>query len=125
MQNAPESRQSHEKLRDKATPYTHADHWQRGIDEAQQGRMVTRQHVQVRKGQFLYCGQILEAYTVPDGPDCWTVETFAPEKARFTVPVSRVWQCGGSDCICKPVLQGTAAGCAAAPAGACKTGTKG
>lgn len=102
-------------LRDKPTPYTHADHWQRGIAEAQHGRMVSRKHVQIRKGPFLYCGQILEAYTVPNGPDCWTVLTFAPEANRFTVPCTRVWECGGSDCTCAAEGVGAAGHASACP----------
>lgn len=124
MQNAPEQRQSHETTRTALQPYTHADHWQRGMAAAQQGLMVERKHVQVKRGPVVYCAQILEAYTVPDGPDCWTVQTIVPEIARFTVPCRLVRECGGSDCTCMPVLQVTAAGCAAAPAGACETGKK-
>lgn len=90
-------------------PYTHADHWKRGIEASKRLQMVERTHVQVRKGPVIYCAQILEAYTVPNGPDCWTVESLYPQKARFTVPCKNVRLCESSTCTCGPVF-GTAAG---------------
>ena len=82
-------------------PYTHAMHWSHGIKEAQEGRLIARKHVQVRKYGVTYCAQLVSAYTTPTGLDCWTVETLLPEQARFTVPCRQVRECVGASCLCQ------------------------
>lgn len=81
-------------------PYTHADHMRRCIEAAKHGHVLARQHVQVMRRGVLYCAQICNIWTTPDGADCWTVETSYPEHARFTVPVKQVRLCGDAGCIC-------------------------
>lgn len=107
-------------------PYTHAKHWQRGIDAGQNMRQTLEgQLVQVKKHGTTFCARISEAYTVPNGPDCWVVDAFEPFQMRFTVICKNVRECGGSDCICKPVSGTVAAGCEAAPATGSENGQKG
>lgn len=83
-----------------SAPYTHAEHSRRCVEAARQCRVLHRQLVQVKKHQVLYCAQIVNAWTTPDGVDCWTVESTYPEQARFTVPVKQVRLCGDASCIC-------------------------
>jgi hypothetical protein len=83
-------------------PYTHEAHAKRCV-EAAKAREVLSQYVQAKRGQIVYCAVIKAAYTVPNGPDCWTVETLWPEETRITVPVRNVLQCGGLTCSCVPV----------------------
>ena len=83
-------------------PYTHEAHFKRCYDAAQVRRMHD-QYVQAKRGQIVYCALIKTAYTVPNGPDCWTIETLWPEKTRITVPVRNVIACGGDTCSCCPV----------------------
>lgn len=82
-------------------PYTHAMHAQACANASKQ-RQTLVQHVLVRRGMLIYCATIKNAYSVPNGPDCWTVETTWPEKTRFTVPVRNVLACGGQTCSCVP-----------------------
>lgn len=108
--------------------YTHSDHWKRGLHAAKNRETVAEQLVQVKKGPLVYCARIVEAYSIPDGPDCWTVIAHMPENARFTVPVSRVWLCGDEKCLCTPAPceavggpgEGQAAGAPAGIAGVCQ-----
>lgn len=58
--------------------------------------------VQAKRGPIVYCAVIKNAYTVPGGPDCWTLQTTWPEKTRLTVPVRNVIACGGPTCSCVP-----------------------
>lgn len=81
-------------------PYTHQAHAKRCTEAGLQGRMLSSQLVQVKKRGVTYCARIANAWTVPNGPDCWTVESFVPELARFTVPVRQVVLCGQPDCLC-------------------------
>lgn len=53
-------------------------------------------------GPIVYCAVIKGAYTVPNGPDCWTIETLWSEQTRITVPVRNVIACGGETCSCCP-----------------------
>ena len=82
-------------------PYTHAAHATR-CSEAAKAREVLVQHVQAKRGPIVYCAIIKAAYTVPNGPDCWTIETLWPEQTRITVPVRNVIACGGETCSCCP-----------------------
>ena len=79
--------------------YTHELH-AKACQQAAQARQVLVQHVQVRKGKVVYCAIIKNAYTVPNGPDCWTIETMWPERARFTVACKNVIACDSASCSC-------------------------
>ena len=81
-------------------PYTHADHARACHAAAQQGVVLSGKLVQVRKKAITYCARIINAWTTPDGLDCWTVEAFSPEMARFTVSCRNVRSCGDSACSC-------------------------
>ena len=105
--------------------YTHADHWKRGIHAAKTRQTVSNQLVQVKKGQLNYCAQIVEAYSVPGGPDCWVVVSHLPENARFTVTCNNVWLCGDDLCLCRPVGDTGQAGACDGQAGGTKTGQEG
>lgn len=80
-------------------PYTHAAHAARCRDAAIRGHVLSSQHVQVMRRGVLYCAQLVNAWTTPDGVDCWTVETSHPEIARFTVPCRQVRLCADR-CVC-------------------------
>lgn len=82
-------------------PYTHQAHFKRCREAAQHNIVLSGQLVQVRKHGVVYCSRIVHAWTVPNGPDCWTVESITPQVARFTVPVRQVVLCGQSDCMCR------------------------
>lgn len=79
--------------------YTHELHAQ-ACQKAAQARQTLVQHVLARRGRLVYCAIIKNAYTVPDGPDCWTIETSWPEKARLTVPCKNVIACDPVGCSC-------------------------
>ncbi|MDO9357831.1 MAG: hypothetical protein Q7T70_02405 [Polaromonas sp.] len=81
-------------------PYTHEAHAVK-CGQFAKARMVLVQRVLCQRGPILYCGVIKNAYTVPGGPDCWTVETVHPEKTRITIPVRNVIACGGETCSCQ------------------------
>lgn len=83
-------------------PYTHEEHFRRCYDAGQLRQMHT-QHVLAKRGIVVYCAVVKTAYTVPNGPDCWTVETLWPEQTRITLPVRNVIACGGKTCSCVPV----------------------
>lgn len=85
--------------RDPEPSYTHALHAHE-CQLAAQARQVLQKRVLVRKGQIVYCATIKAAYTVPDGPDCWTVETSWPERARFTVACKNTIACPEACCSC-------------------------
>ncbi|MEO8023870.1 hypothetical protein [Polaromonas sp.] len=91
-------------------PYSYQAHAAR-CAEAARSREVLVQHVLARRGPIVYCAVIKELWVTPDGKDCWTLETLWPEKARLTIPVRNVIQCGGEFCSCK-----AAAGACAGPA---------
>lgn len=90
-------------------PYTFAEHMAFCCSEGREGRMASGRLVQVKKRQLVYCARIVNLWTAPNGMDCWTVEAFEPEKARFTVPCKQVRLCSGPGCTCEaqpaPVLQ--------------------
>lgn len=81
--------------------YTHELHAVR-CGEAARQRQVLVQRVLAKRGPIVYCGVIKEPWTTPSGIDCWTLETSWPEKARVTIPVRNVIQCGGEFCSCAP-----------------------
>lgn len=82
-------------------PYTHAAHAQRCHAAALQGATLSNQYVQVKKGLIVSCAHLKAAWTVPVKElDCWTVETFWPETARFTTPCKNVRLCGDEKCSC-------------------------
>jgi hypothetical protein len=85
--------------------YTHALH-AHACHEAAKRQEVLIQHVLAQRGPVVYCAVIKQAYTVPNGPDCWTLETLWPEKARITVPCKNVIACDAASCSC---LSGSAA----------------
>lgn len=79
--------------------YTHALH-ARACQVAALRGVVPVVHVLAKRGPLVYCATIKEPYTVPNGPDCWTLETSWPEKARITVPVRNVIACNPALCSC-------------------------
>ena len=79
--------------------YTHALH-AHACQVAAQQKTVLVQHVLAKRGQIVYCAVIKAAYTVPNGPDCWTIETSWPEQTRITVPCKNVIACDAEFCSC-------------------------
>jgi hypothetical protein len=69
---------------------------------AAQRQEILEQHVLAKRGRIVYCAVIRGAWVSPDGKECWTLETLWPEKARLTIPVRNVIQCGGEFCSCAP-----------------------
>jgi hypothetical protein len=94
-------------------PYTHAAHAAACREAAEAGRVLV-QLVQVRRAGVVYCARLREPWTVPGGPDCWTVEALFPECGRLTVPCKNVRACDDQSCAC------TAAGSAGRPASAAR-----
>jgi hypothetical protein len=85
-----------------SAPYTHADHARfirESVNDSATAVKDCMRLVQVRKNKVVYCARIADAFTIPNGPDCWKVESFIPEKAIFSVPVSNVRVCG-QGCKC-------------------------
>jgi hypothetical protein len=82
--------------------YTHQAHARACGDAARAGIVLERKCVQVRRGQVIYCAQILEAVTLDSAGDCWTVDAVWPLKARMTVLVRNVRDCEGAqgNCSC-------------------------
>lgn len=101
-------------------PYTHAIHAAACRAAALDGRVLV-QLVQVRRGPVVYCARLREPYTVPGGPDCWSVEAESPERLRLTVPVKNVRACGGPDCSCQLAGHGDDGKRSAAASGAAST----
>ena len=79
--------------------YTHALHAQ-ACGAAARRHEVLIQHVLAKRGQIVYCAVIKNAYSVPEGPDCWTLETLWPEKTRITIPCKNVIACDSVFCSC-------------------------
>lgn len=79
--------------------YTHALHAQ-ACGVAARARQVLVQHVLAKRGQVIYCAVIKAPYSVPEGPDCWTLETLWPEKVRLTIPCKNVIACDPAFCSC-------------------------
>lgn len=82
-------------------PYTHAEHARCCREAAQVRHVLALQRVQVIKRGVLYCAQLFEPWTTPDGLECWTVLSDFPESARFTVACRKVRLCGGEGCECE------------------------
>jgi hypothetical protein len=78
--------------------YTHADHAAH-IGKCMSEKVSAVRAVQVQKNGVVYCAQIVDAFTIPNGPDCWKVKTSIPEMAIFSVPVSKSRVCG-QGCAC-------------------------
>lgn len=79
--------------------YTHALH-SKAWAIAARSRHVLVQHVLAKRGQVIYCAVIKSAYSVPNGPDCWTLETLFPERTRITIPCRNVIACDPAFCSC-------------------------
>lgn len=100
-------------------PYTYEAHQLHIVRAMKAKRSAALRPVQVLKGSVVYCARILDAFTIPNGPDCWKVESISPEMAIFSVPVSKVRACGGNKCACASAGQSRAAhasACASAAA---------
>lgn len=80
--------------------YTHALHGEACAAAAQNG-IVLIQHVLAKRGPIVYCATIKAPYTVPNGPECWTLQTSWPERARLTVPCRNVIACNPELCSCR------------------------
>lgn len=80
--------------------YTHVLHAEACAHHAL-GRQVLLQHVLAKRGEVIYCATIRAPYTVPKGPDCWTLDTIWPEVARITVPCRNVIACNPRFCSCE------------------------
>ncbi|TAK95906.1 MAG: hypothetical protein EPO09_07175 [Aquabacterium sp.] len=83
-------------------PYTHQAHARACFEAARAGVVLDRKCVQVRRGQLIYCAQIVEAVTLDKAGDCWTVEATWPHIGRMTVLVRNVRDCEGAEgnCVC-------------------------
>lgn len=71
--------------------------------KAAQSRQILVQHVLAQRGPLVYCAIIKHRYSVPNGPDCWTLETLWPEKTRITVACKNVIACDPAVCSCAAV----------------------
>ena len=85
-----------------STPYTHEMHARACGEAARRGVVLSGKCVQVRRRNVTYCARIVEAVSLDQAGDCWTVEVFLPEKARMTVLVRNVLDCEGADMVLKP-----------------------
>ena len=65
-------------------------------------QVLLEQHVLARRGQIVYCARIVAPYTVPNGPQCWTLDTLFPERTRLTIPCRNVIECPPDRCSCLP-----------------------
>lgn len=83
-------------------PYTHEMHARACGDAARRGVVLSRKCVQVRRRNVTYCARIVEAVTLDQAGDCWTVDAVWPEEARMTVLVRNVRDCEGAEgrCVC-------------------------
>lgn len=86
--------------------YTLALHHQRATEAAQRGQMLDKTYVLAKRGQVVYCATLCFPFTVPNGPDCWTLDTLFPERTRLTIPCRNVIACNPASCSC---LSGVAA----------------
>lgn len=95
--------------------YTHALH-ARVCQVAALRGVVPVVHVLAKRGPLVYCATIKEPYSVPNGPDCWTLQTLWPEKTRITVPVRNVIACNPAFCTClEPVADSVGLACDGTP----------
>lgn len=88
-----------------STPYTHEMHARACGEAARRGVVLSGKCVQVRRRNVTYCARIVEAVSLDQAGDCWTVEVLWPEKARMTVLVRNVRDCEGAEghCFCAEV----------------------
>jgi hypothetical protein len=90
--------------------YTHAAHAAH-IGKCMSEKVSAVRALQVQKNGVTYCAQIVDAFSIPDGPDCWKVKAFLPEMAIFSVPVSKARVCGhGCTCVAEQQGRGPACG---------------
>lgn len=84
------------------TSYTHEMHARACGEAARRGVVLSGKCVQVRRRNVTYCARLIEAVTLYEAGDCWTVELIWPEKARITVLVRNVRDCesAAGHCIC-------------------------
>ena len=81
--------------------YTHEAHASACYIAATESHQVLLQHVLAKRKGVVYCGTIKAPYTVPNGPDCWTINTLFPEVSRMTVPCRNVIACPSASCSCR------------------------
>lgn len=81
-------------------PYTHQDHSRRCVAAAKLGIVLSRKHVQVRRGPIVCCARIVEPLTLPQVGDCWKVDVRFPWTGHITVPVRNVRECQSVDGGC-------------------------
>ena len=74
--------------------FTHADYWT--------SKRPNKSLVQVRKNGVVFCGQIVDAITTPNGVDLWHIDTSIG--FIFSTP-KNVRACGGMDCQCSCVTR--------------------
>lgn len=83
--------------------YTHALHAQACQQAAQRGEVLEGAYVLAKRGEIVYCARIVRPWTIPNGPDCWTLETLWPERTRLTIPCLNVIACPNpAACSCRP-----------------------
>jgi len=82
--------------------YTLALHHQRATEAAQHRQMLGKTYVLAKRGEIVYCATLCHPYTVPNGPDCWTMDTLFPERTRLTIPCRNVILCPDG-CSCRPL----------------------
>lgn len=87
-------------LRAPLPEYTHELHALACRLAAIAGTVLQNQHVLCKRGQIIYCATLQQAYTSPNGLECWTVNTIWPEKARLTIAVRNVVACHPASCSC-------------------------
>lgn len=90
--------------------YTHALHAQACQEAAQRGEVLAGAYVLAKRGLIVYCARIHHPWTIPGGPDCWTLYTLWPEQTRLTIPCRNVIECPADRCSCRPVGAAAAVG---------------
>lgn len=83
--------------------YTYALHHQRAVEAAQRGQVLDKTYVLAKRGPIVYCATLAGQYTVPNGPDCWTLDTLFPERTRLTIPCLNIILCPLDRCSCVPL----------------------
>lgn len=87
--------------------YNHALHAQACREAAQRGEVLEGAYVLAKRGEIVYCARIARPWTIPNGPECWVLDTLFPERARVTIPCCNVIECPADRCSCRSA--GTAA----------------
>lgn len=88
------------KLQRVSEPYTHSIHAKRCREAAEQGVLLSGQHVQVQAFKTACCARIVTAWDTADGLEMWQVDLLDPIKGRMSIPSSKVRQCAGLDGCC-------------------------